>query len=155
MPIMQKIHFEITTPERQVLKDEVDSVTATTQAGEVTILPGHIALIAPLASGELRVKKGEKEEYLAVAGGFLEVRPEIVGDPHKTKVIILADSAERVEEIESAKAEEARERARKAMAEYRVTDTEKFTEATAAFERAVAQLKVARRKHARSKSSSL
>ena len=93
---MPKIHFEITTPERQVLKDEVDAVTATTQAGELTILPGHIALIAPLASGELRVKKGETEEYLAVAGGFLEVRPEFAGDPHKTKVIILADYAERV-----------------------------------------------------------
>ncbi|OHA48180.1 MAG: ATP synthase F1 subunit epsilon [Candidatus Terrybacteria bacterium RIFCSPHIGHO2_01_FULL_48_17] len=144
-----KIHFEITTPERQFVKDEVDSVTAMTQVGELTILNNHIPLVVPVAPGEVRVKKDGEELYFAVAGGFLEVRRELKGEPHDTRATILADSAVRVEEIEEVEAEQARQRAKKAMEEYKTTDSEKFAEATAAFERALSQLHVARRRKAR------
>ena len=150
---MTKIHFEITTPERQLVKDEVDSITAMTQTGELTILNNHIPLVVPVAPGEVRVKKGGKEQYYAVAGGFLEVRREPKGEPHTTRVTVLADSAARVEEIEESEAEKARERAKKAMQEYKATDSEKFAEATAAFERAISQLQVARRRKARGRTT--
>ena len=88
---------------------------------------------------------------MAVSGGFVEVKPSLPGE-NKTRVIILADAAERVEEIDMKQAQEAHERARKAMEEYKNTDEVKFADATAAFERALSRIKVAR-KHARGKSS--
>lgn len=142
---MSKLHFEITTPEKNVLKDEIDSLTVQTKDGEITILPGHIPLVAALAGGEMTVRKDGKATPMVVGGGFIEVRPQ---PDKKTRVIILADAAERVEEIDVKRAEEARERARKAMEEYKNADDVKFVDATAAFERALSRIKIAR-KHAR------
>lgn len=148
---MSKLHFEITTPEKTVLKDEIDSLTVQTKDGEITILPHHIPLIASLANGELVVRKGGKATPMAVGGGFVEVKASLPGED-KTRVIILADAAERVEEIDIKRAEEARERAQRAMEGYRAQDEVKFTEATAAFERALSRVRIAR-KHARGKIS--
>src|SRR3989344_2182574 len=109
----KKISFKIATPEKIVYQAEVDSVSAPTEMGEVTILPGHIPLVANLTAGELRVDG----KNIFVAGGFLEVRPG-------NEVVILADAAEHEEEVDLARAEEARERARKAMSEQTLSEEE-------------------------------
>src|SRR3989344_1789061 len=101
-----KLPFEITTPERTVYKDEADAITIPTSTGEITILPNHAPLVSQLVPGELTVRHNGEEVNMAVSGGFIEVRPG-------NQVIVLADTAERAEEIDIAKAEEARERARK------------------------------------------
>jgi F-type H+-transporting ATPase subunit epsilon len=96
--------LEIVTAERQVLAEEdVDMVIAPAIDGEVGILPNHAPLITVLQIGELRLKKGADEQSIIIAGGFLEVLND--------KVTILADVAERLEEIDVAAAEQARARA--------------------------------------------
>jgi F-type H+-transporting ATPase subunit epsilon len=96
--------LEIVTAERQVLaEDNVDMVIAPAIDGEVGILPHHAPLITVLQIGELRLKKGSDEQSIIIAGGFLEVLND--------KVTILADVAERLDEIDVAAAEQARTRA--------------------------------------------
>ena len=100
--------LEIVTAERVVLTDDnVDMVVAPSVEGEVGILPNHAPLLTVLQTGELRVKKGSDEQSIIVSGGFLEVLND--------KVTILADVAERSEEIDVAAAEEARSRAQSAI----------------------------------------
>src|SRR5687767_2074712 len=96
-------HVEIIAAERRVLEDDVDEVLAPTPQGQVGILPRHAALLTLLSPGELRLKKGDEEIVLAVGGGFMEVG--------ESRVVILADSAERAEEIDLARVEEAKQRA--------------------------------------------
>ena len=79
-------------PERTVYEDEIDQVTLPTQEGEITVLPDHIPLISVLAAGELVAKNGSEEIAMAVSGGMIEVR--------KNEITILADTAERAEEID-------------------------------------------------------
>src|SRR5665648_417690 len=98
-----KIKFKIVTPEKTVYEDSVDQVTLPTQEGEITVLPNHIPLISVLRAGELVAKKGGEEIAMAVSGGMVEVR--------KNEITILADTAERAEEIDLARAEEAKQKA--------------------------------------------
>lgn len=133
----KKIKFEITTPERTVYNAEIDSVTVPTSTGEITVLPHHIPLASELIPGELVVKRGGGVMHVAVSGGFLEVRKG-------NEVVVLADSAEKADEIDVQRAEEARERARKAMEADR-KDEQKFTDASAELQRSVVRLRVARR----------
>lgn len=132
-----KLKFEIITPERVVLKDEVDQITIPTAEGEITVLPNHIPLIAVLRPGEIVAKKEEEEIAMSCSGGFIEVTPD--------KVLILADTAEKAEELVEVEIEKARERAQKVLEEKHV-DVEKYTEAAAALERELARLKVARKR---------
>lgn len=107
-PTVAKLTVEIVTGERVVYsEDDVDMVVAPGSDGSLGILPRHAPLITTLTTGELRVKKGGAEQSLVVFGGFMEVTPD--------KVTILADSAERVEEIDLAQAEAARDRAEEAI----------------------------------------
>ncbi|MFA4845684.1 MAG: ATP synthase F1 subunit epsilon [Patescibacteria group bacterium] len=131
-----KIHLSIVTPERIVFEDEVDSVSAMTQMGEVTILPGHVPLVANLQAGELRLKKNGEESFLVASTGFLQVQSH-------NKVVVLADTAERVEELELEKIEEARERARRLLTEKRHGDDVAFANAAAMLERELARHRVA------------
>jgi F-type H+-transporting ATPase subunit epsilon len=102
------LKLEIVTAERLVLADDnIDMVVAPSVDGEVGILPHHAPLIAVLQIGELRVKKGADEQSIVVAGGFMEVLDD--------KVTILADTAERSEEIDVAAAEQARTRAQETL----------------------------------------
>lgn len=133
------LHLKIVTPERTVFEDTVDSVTATTQMGEVTILPGHIPLVANLQAGELRVRANGGEQFLVASTGFLEVR---VGN----EVVVLADTAERAEELELEKIEAAKERARTLLAEKRDIDEVAFADAAALLERELARERVAIRR---------
>lgn len=101
---MKLIKFQIVTPERMVLEENIRQVSVPTKDGEITVLPEHIPLVAGLLPGvvEIKTEKGETE-IMAISGGFIEVQ--------KDKVVILADTAERGHEIDLARAEEARRRA--------------------------------------------
>ena len=102
------LHLEVITPERKVYEDDVDMVVAPASEGYVGILPHHIPLFTTLGPGEFKVKKGGVEEVLAVFGGFMDVR----GD----RVVVLTDAAEPAEEIDTNRAQEARERAQQVLA---------------------------------------
>ncbi len=91
----KKLELKIVTPERLILDEEVESVTIPTTEGELTILPGHISIIASLASGDIVAVSSGEHIPMAVVGGFLEVRKE----KENTVVVILADFAEHVSEI--------------------------------------------------------
>lgn len=131
-----KFKFEIITPERTVYSDTVDEVVLPTMSGEIGILPNHVPLVSVLQPGEILIKKGPAESYLAVSGGFIEVQPD--------RVIVLADTAERAEEIDEKRAEEARQRAAELVKEERV-DAREFAVISAKIEKELSRLKVARR----------
>ena len=131
---MSGIKLDIVTAERVVYSDEVDVVVAPGIEGQLGILPHHAPLMTMLQPGELRVRKGGEELSLAISGGFLEVRPD--------RIIILADAAERAEEIDVARAEEAKRRAEERLHERRVPGVDE-AQTEAALRRALARLKVA------------
>jgi F-type H+-transporting ATPase subunit epsilon len=95
--------FELATPTRMLVTAEVDEVVAPGVEGYFGVLPGHAAFLTTLAPGEVTYRSGQTEHRLAVTGGFAEVRAE--------RVIILAENAERPEEIDRERAERARQRA--------------------------------------------
>jgi len=107
---MPKIRFEIVTAERVVYSEDVDVVVAPGIQGQLAILPHHAPLMTMLQPGELMVRKGTEEQSMFVSGGFLEVR----GD----KVVVLADAAERADEIDTARAEAAKRRAEERIGQY-------------------------------------
>jgi F-type H+-transporting ATPase subunit epsilon len=125
--------LELVTAERMVYSDDVNVVIAWGTEGQLGILPHHAPLMTMLQPGELIIKKDNEESYLAVSGGFLEVRPD--------KVIILADACERAEEIDLARAQEAKRRAGEIM-KAPLSETETAA-AEAALRRSLVRLKVA------------
>ena len=133
---MSKLQLKVVTPERIVYEDEVDSVTAMTEMGEVTGLPNHVPIVANLRAGEMRLKKDSEEFFLAASTGFIEVRPG-------NQVVILADTAERMEELELEKIEAAKAAAEKLLTEKRQAENVDFAAAAAAMEREMARYKVA------------
>ena len=139
---MKRLQCEIVTAERRVYAGEVQEVIAPTTSGQVAILPLHAPLLSELDAGEVRlVLPDDGDLLLAVGGGFMEVRDD--------RVIILADSAERADEIDAERARRAREQA-EALLTQKVTDVD-FARAEAAMRRAMARLRVAehaRRRHA-------
>ena len=132
-----KIKFKIVTPERIVYESEIDQVTLPAQEGEITVLPNHIPLISVLMPGELIAKNDSEEIAMAVSGGIVEVR--------SNEITILADTAERAEEIDLKRAEEARERAEKLKDEKIRSDETQYATAAAIFEKNLARIKVARK----------
>ena len=130
---MSGLLVDIVTAESVVYSDEVDMLVAPGLEGQLGILPHHSPLMTTLAAGELRLKKNEEEISLAISGGFLEVRPD--------RVIVLADSAERAEDIDIARAEEARKRAAEKLTEKSGIPIDE-AHAEAALRRAIARLKV-------------
>ncbi len=124
----EKLKVELVTAEGRVLSEEADFVVVPGKDGELGILPHHISLLTPLKPGEVKVVNDGNEEFLFVSGGFVEVLPN--------RVVILADAAERAEEIDEARALEARQRAQAMLADNRSGD------AVAALERAVFRLHV-------------
>jgi F-type H+-transporting ATPase subunit epsilon len=131
---------EIVTAERVVLTEEdVDTLVAPGVEGQLGVLPRHAAFMTMLQPGELRLVKGGEEIVLAVTGGFLEVR--------ENKVMILADAAERADEIDVARAEAARRRAEETLAA-RKTGVD-LARAEAQLRRALARLEVVERRRRR------
>jgi F-type H+-transporting ATPase subunit epsilon len=138
---MPTIKCDIVTVERLVYSDEVDMVIAPGIMGTLGILPKHAPLITALEEGELRLKKGEEEERFAVTGGYMEVCPD--------RVIIMADAAERAEEIDEARAEAARQRAEQLLKE-KPPDVDRAA-IEGALRRSRVRLKVARRRRRRTR----
>lgn len=129
---------EIITPEKVIYSGQAVSITLPTATGQITVLPGHIPLVAPLAAGEAIIRDGKQDIYLAVASGLAQVNPD--------NIKVLTSSAERAEDIDEARAEQAHRRAAELMAEKR--DDVDYTALAAKIEKEVARLHVARkRKH--------
>lgn len=127
------MHLEIVTAERVVLSDEVDQINAPTKDGRVGILPRHAPLLTVLDVGELNIIKNGETTLFALSGGFMEVLPN--------RVTILADTVERADEIDEARAEEARLRAEEAIRQ-RQSDMD-VAKAEAELRRAIIRLRIA------------
>ena len=138
MPVLQimaqQLQLEVVTPERRVLSEAVDSVTVPGAGGELGILPGHTPLISQLQTGVLSYTAGGKTSQLHVSGGFLEVKDD--------QVSVLAEIAERPEEIDAARARLSREHIEKQLNSWSGTE-EDFEVARAKLERSVVRLQLA------------
>lgn len=138
------IKFKIVTPERTVVEEDIYQALLPIEGGEITVLPNHIPYIGSLQAGEilLRHEMNGEETSLATSGGFIEF--------HDNTLVVLADTAERAEEIDLARAEEAQERAKQIMAERVRVDDEEYARVAAALEKEMARVRVARKHHSRS-----
>jgi F-type H+-transporting ATPase subunit epsilon len=133
---MSKIHLEILTIEQKLFDGEVDMVVAPGIEGVFGVLPNHAPLMTALNYGELQVKQaGQPDEFFAVGGGFIDVRPD--------HVVVMANSAERADEIDIAQAEKSRQRAQE-MLEKR-SQTQDFEKVQARLKYSAVKLKVAER----------
>ncbi len=139
--MINKIKFKIVTPEKTVFEEEVDQATLPVTNGEITILPSHRPYIASLKAGEIMVKIGSKEIDLAVSGGFIEFNQNVL--------VVLADTAERAEEIDVTRAEDARKRAEELKKEKITMDDGEYARVAASIEKELARIKVGRKHHTR------
>jgi len=131
------ITLTIVTPERSVVKDEVDELQIPGAEGYFGVLPGHAPLFSELKVGEVSYRKGDRWTFLAVAWGFVEVLPN--------QVRILAETAERAQEIDLDRAMRARQRAEERIS--RGGDEVDYRRALVALERAVIRIQVAQKSH--------
>ena len=130
------LQLEIVTPERLAYSDTVDSVVLPGAEGEMGVLPHHAPLLATLGVGELRIRKGGEEEFFAIAGGFVQVRPD--------KVVVMAETADLASDIDLEKATEARREAEQALAEG-FEEPADLARARASLQRALLRIRVAER----------
>ena len=133
------LQLEIVSPERRAFTDEVDMVIVPGIDGQLGILPHHTRLISVLGTGELRIKKGGTEQSMLISGGFVEVRPD--------KVIVLADLAEHSDEIDEARAAEARKAAEAELEQAR--DPVDIARVRAALQTALMRERIATRRRSR------
>ena len=130
---MDKLHLEIVTPARLLLSEEVDDVQVPGKNGYLGILPGHAPLISELQIGELSYRQGKNRHRLALAMGYCEVV--------RDQVRILAETAEKADEIDLERARSSKERAEKRLAEVNNPEID-FVRAMASLERAIARIRV-------------
>jgi len=128
------IRFELVTPERLVLSEDVDEVIIPGYEGEFGVLPEHTLYLSIVKVGVLRYRKGTEWFKVALGGGFAEVTPE--------RVVVLADTAERAGEIDLERARRAKERAEEALKKDLSVDDETYMKASAAMQRAIARISV-------------
>ncbi len=133
------LQLEIVTPERSVFTDAVDMVVVPGVDGQLGILPHHTKLISALGTGELRIKQAGSEQAMLISGGFVEVRPD--------KVVVMADVAEHSEEIDVARATEARKQAEAELAN--VHQAADMTRVRAALQTALMRERIATRRRSR------
>jgi F-type H+-transporting ATPase subunit epsilon len=133
--VADRLSLEITTPMRLVVAEQVDEVVAPGIEGYFGVLPGHAPFLTTLGVGVVTYRIGRDEHQLAAAGGFAEVRND--------KMIILADSAERPDEVDRARAERAKERAERRLSGRTQEDID-YARCQAALARALTRLAVAR-----------
>lgn len=134
---MTTLHLEIVTIERKMFDDQVNMVIAPGTEGMLGILPRHAPLITGLTFGELQIKRdGQEDQFFAIGGGFMEVQPD--------HVVVLADAAERAEEIDVSRAEAARRRAEEFLT--KAKEDVDFASAEAALRRSIIRIKVAERR---------
>ena len=132
------LHLEIVTPERLAYEDDVDMVLVPGIDGELGILPHHTPLVSLLGVGELKIRKGGSEESFAIAGGFLQVRPD--------KVVVMAETADLASDIDLEKAQQARAEAERTL-EAGFVEGADLTAARAELQRALIRIRVAERRH--------
>ena len=137
---MAKLRVQIVTAEREVYaENDVDMVVAPGSEGALGILPKHVPLLTTLQAGTLRIKKGGVETAMAVGGGFLQVS--------RDRVLVLADAAEREEELDAARAEESRKRAQAALEEAKKSGSATQADAArVALRRSLVRIQVAQRR---------
>ena len=135
MALPTHIDLQIVTPDKMLVHDQVDEVEIPGTEGYFGVLPGHTPLLASLAVGELWYRKGQEKTFLSIAFGFSEVLPE--------RVTILAQLAETAEEIDVARAEEARKRAEARLSQAKAEID--YERARVALIKSVARLQVASR----------
>ncbi|MFZ5391813.1 MAG: ATP synthase F1 subunit epsilon [Patescibacteria group bacterium] len=128
------LQLKIISPERTLFDEQVNQVSLTTNQGEITVLPGHISIVTTLKPGELRFLQGKEETPIAILGGFAEITDKTV--------IVLADAAEKIEEIVEERVMTAKKQAEE-LRQQKVTDREEFAALTAQIERELARLKIA------------
>jgi len=134
---MKTIKVNVVTPDGPVYENNVEMVSSKAKTGELGILPGHIPMVAPLEIAALRLKTEGKTEFVAVNGGFLEVRPD--------QVTILAQSAEKAEDIDVERALRAKERAEQRLRDQK-QESNDFRRAELALKRAINRITVAQGK---------
>lgn len=127
----ETIHLEVVTPERRVLKEVVDEVQVPARGGYLGILPGHAPLITLLQIGEISYRQGQRPSYLSIDSGFCEVLPD--------KVTILAEKAERGDEIDLERALASKARAEKRLADVHNPDID-FVRAMSSLQRSLARI---------------
>ena len=135
---MSTLKFKIVTPEKVIYENEISQVSIPTMNGEITILPNHIPLVSVLKAGELKIKDKDSEHSMAVSGGFLEVRGN-------NEIVILADHAERVADIDLQKAEEARQRAEEQMKQIQNVQDVDYARLQAVIDRETNKMRVAKK----------
>jgi F-type H+-transporting ATPase subunit epsilon len=135
------LQLEIVSPERLAYTDEVDMVIVPGIDGQLGILPHHTRLISALGVGELRIKKGGTEQSMLISGGFVEVRPD--------KVIVLADLAEHSDDIDEARAVEARRRAEAELEQAQAQAPADIARVRAALQTALMRERIATRRRSR------
>ncbi len=135
------LHLQIVTANRTVLTEDVDMVIAPGRAGELGVLPRHEPLLTTLKPGELRVLQNGQWTYLAVAGGFMQIDPR--------GVTVLADAAERADEIDETRAQEARRRAEDSL--QNTQDIQARAQMQEALLRAIARISVLQRRRGASR----
>jgi F-type H+-transporting ATPase subunit epsilon len=133
---MSPLRLHVVTAEREVFTDDVDMVIAPGCEGQLGILPKHAPLMTTLQVGELRAKKGSEEISMVITGGFLEV--------FENTVTVLANAAERADEVDIARAEEARRRAQERL-RLRAATVD-LARAEASLRRSLMRLKVVERR---------
>jgi F-type H+-transporting ATPase subunit epsilon len=131
------LKLEIVTPDARTYSEDVEMVTLPAAEGEMGIYPQHVPLMAQIVAGEVVARKDGRDHFLAVGEGFVQITPD--------RVAIMTDMAIRAENIDEAKAEEARKRAEARLAEK--LDDEESAMCAAALAHSLAQLKVKRRQH--------
>jgi len=132
------LQVDIVSAEESIYSGRAKLVVVTGHDGELGILPGHAQLLTTVRPGQIRLVKSDgEEEYYYVSGGFLEVEPEVV--------TVLADTVLRADDIDAEKAEEAKEKAKKRLAEKHL-QLDDYTAALVELTKAIAQLRVARKK---------
>jgi F-type H+-transporting ATPase subunit epsilon len=138
--IPKHLRLEFVTPERAIVHDEVDEVELPGEEGYIGVLPGHAALLAALKTGEMWYRKGTERKYAFLAGGFAEIVPD--------RVSILAQVAERAEDIDLARAEASKRRAEERLA--KPSSEVDYERARIALLRALTRLQVSTRQRMRS-----
>ena len=141
MAIPKNLRLEFVTPERAIAHEEVDEVQLPGEEGYFGVLPGHAPLLAALRTGEMWYRRGNEKTFAFLTGGFAEVVPD--------RVSILAQIAERAEDIDAARAEASMRRAEERMAKA-AKDNVDFERARIAMLRAITRLQVARQTRKRS-----
>ena len=136
---MPKLHYQIVTPDRVVQEGDADLITVMTSMGEITVLPNHIPLLALMRAGEMRIMNNGVETLLATSTGLFEVRDG-------SSIVVLADTAERSEELELEAIEAAKKLAEDSLKNLRNSNDVGFADAAAHLERELARYRVAMKK---------